>query len=135
MPMSEPWDYLHLNSIDVLPDGNLLVRVRHTFALYKLDRKTGKVIWRLGGKRSDFDMGPGTQFAWQHDGRQVGRRRSPCSTMGPYVRLERAAALPRAHAGRGLHAQDGPGRRISTSIQQPLVSVACGNVQRSLTGM
>lgn len=24
------------------------------------------MIWRLGGKRSDFAMGPGTTFAWQH---------------------------------------------------------------------
>ena len=23
----------------------------------------------LGGKRSDFQMGPGTAFAWQHDAR------------------------------------------------------------------
>jgi hypothetical protein len=28
------------------------------------------VIWRLGGKRSDFAMGPGTAFALQHDARR-----------------------------------------------------------------
>jgi hypothetical protein len=66
-PLSEPFDYLHLNSIDVAPDGNLLVSGRHTWALYKLDRRTGEVIWRLGGKRSDFALGPGVRFAWQHD--------------------------------------------------------------------
>ncbi len=65
------YDYMHLNSIDVTPDGNLLISGRHTWALYKLDRRTGEVIWRLGGKRSDFAMGPGAQFAWQHDARQV----------------------------------------------------------------
>jgi hypothetical protein len=27
------------------------------------------LIWRLGGKKSDFQMGPGTRFAWQHDAR------------------------------------------------------------------
>jgi hypothetical protein len=61
------FDYMHLNSIDVTPDGNLLVSGRHTWALYKLHRKTGDVMWRLGGKRSDFHMGHGAQFAWQHD--------------------------------------------------------------------
>jgi hypothetical protein len=66
-----PLDYLHLNSIDVLPDGDLLVSARNTWALYKLDRRSGDVVWRLGGKRSDFDMGPGAQFAWQHDARRV----------------------------------------------------------------
>jgi hypothetical protein len=64
------YDYLHANSIDLTPDGNLLVSGRHTWALYKLGRDTGRVIWRLGGKRSDFAMGPRAQFAWQHDGRQ-----------------------------------------------------------------
>ncbi len=68
-PMGEPYDYLHVNSIEPLPDGNLLVSARHTWALYKIARRTGEVIWTLGGKRSQFDMGPGAQFAWQHDAR------------------------------------------------------------------
>ena len=63
------YDYFHINSIDVDADGNLLVSARNTWAVYKLDRDTGKVLWRLGGKRSDFRMGAGTAFAWQHDAR------------------------------------------------------------------
>ncbi len=63
------FDYMHLNSIDVTPDGNLLVSGRHTWALYKLHRSTGEVMWRLGGKRTQFEMGRNAQFAWQHDGR------------------------------------------------------------------
>ena len=70
----DPYDYLHANSIDLTPDGNLLVSARHTWALYKLDRRTGQVIWRLGGKRSDFQMGSGSRFAWQHDARALGDR-------------------------------------------------------------
>ena len=27
-------------------------------------------MWRLGGKKSDFEMGPGTRFAFQHDARR-----------------------------------------------------------------
>ncbi len=69
--LDSPFDYLHANSIDVAPDGNLLISARHTWAVYKLDRHTGAVIWRLGGKRSDFDLGPGARFAWQHDARHV----------------------------------------------------------------
>jgi hypothetical protein len=52
-------------------DGNLLVSARKTFAVYKVDRKTGEVIWRLGGKMSDFEMGPGARFAFQHDARRL----------------------------------------------------------------
>lgn len=63
----ENYDYMHLNSIAVTPDGNLLVSGRHTWAVYKLDRATGAVIWRLGGKRTQFAMERDTQFAWQHD--------------------------------------------------------------------
>jgi hypothetical protein len=69
-PLGEPYDYLHVNSIQQLPDGNLLASARHTWSVYKLERRTGKVIWTLGGKRSQFQMPPGAQFAWQHDARQ-----------------------------------------------------------------
>jgi hypothetical protein len=64
------FDYLHINSIDVDHDGNLLVSSRNTWTVYKVDSKTGEVIWRLGGKKSDFEMGPGTRFAFQHDARR-----------------------------------------------------------------
>jgi hypothetical protein len=62
-----PMDYLHANSIAIAPDGNLLVSARCTWALYKINRRTGQVMWRLGGKRSDFHLGPGASFSWQHD--------------------------------------------------------------------
>jgi hypothetical protein len=64
-------DYFHINSIDVDRDDNLLISARETSAVYKIDRKSGEVIWRLGGKRSDFEMGPGTRFAFQHDARRL----------------------------------------------------------------
>jgi hypothetical protein len=70
---ASPWggfDYMHANSIEVTPDGHLLVSARHTCALYKLHRRTGRVMWRLGGRRSNFAVGRGARFAWQHDARQ-----------------------------------------------------------------
>jgi arylsulfotransferase ASST len=63
-------DYFHINSIDVDHDENLLISARNTSAVYKVDRKSSEVIWRLGGKNSDFEMGPGTPFAFQHDARR-----------------------------------------------------------------
>jgi hypothetical protein len=69
------WDYMHLNSVEEDPDGNLLVSARHTWAVYNIDRETGKVRWRLGGKRSDFKLGKGVRFAWQHDARSLSRDR------------------------------------------------------------
>lgn len=61
------YDYFHLNSVNPDVDGNLLISSRHTWTVYKLDRHTGAVIWRLGGKKSDFDLGPDVAFAWQHN--------------------------------------------------------------------
>jgi outer membrane protein assembly factor BamB len=68
----KPFDYFHLNSIDVGSDGDLLVSARNTCAVYEIDRETGAVNWRLGGKKSDFRMGRGTRFCRQHDARWVG---------------------------------------------------------------
>src|SRR5205823_5640950 len=39
---------------------------RNTWAVYKVHRTTGEVIWKLGGKGSSFKMGPRTHFAFQH---------------------------------------------------------------------
>ena len=64
------FEYFHLNSIGVDTDGNLLVSARHTSTVYKLDRRSGEVIWRLGGKKSDFVLGPGASFDFQHDARR-----------------------------------------------------------------
>ena len=63
-------DHFHINSIDLDTDGDLLVSARHTSAVYKLDRRTGEVVWRLGGKKSDFELGPGARFGYQHDARR-----------------------------------------------------------------
>ena len=69
---SEKWyfDYFHINSIEVDNDSNLLISARRTSTIYKVDRNTGDVIWRLGGKKSDFEMAAGSKTAYQHDARR-----------------------------------------------------------------
>jgi hypothetical protein len=67
---SEQLDYFHINSIDVDHDENLLISARNTSAVYKIDRGSGEVLWRLGGEKSDFEMGEGTRTAYQHDARR-----------------------------------------------------------------
>jgi hypothetical protein len=63
------YDPYHLNSVEESGDA-LLVSARHAHTLYLVDRTTGSVRWRLGGKRSDFSLGPRAEFAWQHDARR-----------------------------------------------------------------
>ncbi|WP_022927106.1 arylsulfotransferase family protein [Patulibacter americanus] len=62
-----PYDYIHANSVNVDADGHLLISARATHTVYKVDRRTGAIIWRLGGKKSTFRMAKGTRTAWQHD--------------------------------------------------------------------
>jgi len=62
-----PWDYVHINSVDPGPSGDVLLSSRSTWTLYDVDIRTGAVRWRLGGSHSSFKLGPGTHFYWQHD--------------------------------------------------------------------
>lgn len=89
-----PHDYFHVNAVDEDRDGNLLVSARNMHALYKIDRRSGKVIWRLGGRRSDFTLGPGAAFAFQHD---VQRRAD-----GTISLFDNEATPPKAPQSRGL---------------------------------
>jgi hypothetical protein len=65
------YDFFHINSISVASDGNLLISGRNTSTIYKVDRQSGAVIWRLGGKRSDFAIEESARFGWQHHVRQL----------------------------------------------------------------
>ena len=65
------YDYVHPNSVALDSDGNLLVSGRHTFAVYKIDRLSGALMWRLGGKKGNFTLGPDAATAWQHDVRRA----------------------------------------------------------------
>jgi hypothetical protein len=78
---STPWDWFHINAVNVARDSNFLVDARNTWAAYKVSRHTGAVIWTLGGKDSSFTLraadgqtldNAGELFAWQHDPEQIG---------------------------------------------------------------
>jgi arylsulfotransferase ASST len=47
-------DWTHVDAVDVAPDGGYLLTFRNLSQVVKIDAVTGAVIWRLGGKRSDF---------------------------------------------------------------------------------
>jgi len=67
---STPLDYFHINSIEIDSDGNFLISAKGTSAVYKVDRESGEILWRLGGRKSDFEMGEGTKTVSQHDARR-----------------------------------------------------------------
>ncbi|WP_166983800.1 arylsulfotransferase family protein [Paramicrobacterium fandaimingii] len=65
------FDPIHVNSVE--DDGDrLIISCRHTCAIYAITRATAKLQWRLGGKKSDFDVEKDAEFSWQHDARWHG---------------------------------------------------------------
>jgi hypothetical protein len=64
------YDYMHLNSVDLFPNGDFLISARNTWGVYRVDRATARVDWRLGGTRSSFKLGKRTTTARHHDARE-----------------------------------------------------------------
>lgn len=64
---SSSFDAYHINSIDPLADGTVLISARDTSALYDIDPHGGRIKWTLGGKASDFRLASGARFWFQHD--------------------------------------------------------------------
>ncbi|MBV9536855.1 MAG: aryl-sulfate sulfotransferase [Solirubrobacterales bacterium] len=128
------YDYLHINSIDIAPDGNLLLSARHTWALYKIDRRTGQVMWRLGGKSSDFDMDDDAKFAWQHDARHRSDGTVTVFDDGAANFPEGAGSRESERQSRGVVLDvDENGRRVrllrSYRHPKPLLASSMGNFQ------
>jgi len=67
-----PWDYFHLNSAQLIGDGDVIISSRDTWGVYDVSHQSGAVVWTLGGKSSSFKMGANTSFAFQHDARLLG---------------------------------------------------------------
>lgn len=71
------FDYVHVNSIEVDSDGNLLLSCRETAEILKVDHLTGDVIWRWGGKHNQFTfvgenaLNAPNYFSYQHDVRRI----------------------------------------------------------------
>ncbi|MGE4428260.1 MAG: arylsulfotransferase family protein [Solirubrobacteraceae bacterium] len=61
------YDFFHGNSVDLDENGDFIVSARSLHAVYNIDRETKKINWQLNGRKSDFKMGDGAAFRWQHD--------------------------------------------------------------------
>lgn len=64
-------DVFHGNAIERDTDGNLLLSSRHTAQIVKIDRTTGDIIWKLGGKENEFTFVNDGGFSYQHDVRRL----------------------------------------------------------------
>jgi Arylsulfotransferase (ASST) len=125
-----PFDYFHVNSVQLDSDGNIVISGRNTWAAYKLSRQNGALMWTLGGRHSSFRMGPGTSFAFQHDVRVRAQN-------DQYVTIfDDGAGPPTVHSqSRGLKLRLDLKHRTATKWWQhehspPLLSAFEGNYQQ-----
>jgi hypothetical protein len=88
------WEYFHANAVTIDTDGNFLVSGRNVSTIYKISRATGKILWRLGGKHSDFKLGPGVRFDYQHNIRRLAD--------GTLTLFDNSAAPPTKKASRAI---------------------------------
>jgi len=129
-----PWDWFHVNSIDPQPDGNILISARSTWASYQLEGGTGKILWRLGGLKSSFKMGPGTETAWQHDGRILADGELTLFDDGsnpPIHRQSRALRIAldfKTHAARLAAVYTHPNPPLLAASQGNMQTLADGNI-------
>ncbi|PYI17453.1 hypothetical protein BO99DRAFT_364226 [Aspergillus violaceofuscus CBS 115571] len=74
MPWSPPeggggLDYIHVNAADKNVYGDYLLSARYTSTIYLISGQDGHIIWRLGGKYTNFAMD--FTFSKQHNARFV----------------------------------------------------------------
>jgi hypothetical protein len=127
-----PWDWFHINSIDPQSNGDIFISARSTWAGYQLDGATGKILWRLGGTRSSFKMGPGTKTAWQHDGRVLSNGEITFFDDGANPPIHRQSRAVRIALDFKTH--EARLTSVLTHHNPPLLAASQGNVQTLADG-
>ncbi|MCW2967379.1 MAG: ArsR family transcriptional regulator, partial [Solirubrobacteraceae bacterium] len=72
---SASYDAFHINSIQPLAGGRVLASARDTSAIYDIARAGSRIVWTLGGKATDFKLGAGARFWFQHDAQMLSGNR------------------------------------------------------------
>jgi Arylsulfotransferase (ASST) len=81
------WVPVSLDVRLVFPNGSMKVSARVMNSIYKISGKDGSIIWRLGGKLTDFAVDPAAEFALQHDARWIDDKKQDRMTLfdnGPH---------------------------------------------------
>lgn len=78
-------DYVHGNAIEIDTDGNVVISSRHLDEITKINRITGNIIWRWGGKNNQFVFTNDTiGFSHQHAIRRIANRNFTLFDNGNY---------------------------------------------------
>lgn len=130
-PPYKAFDYFHGNAIALDTDGNLVISARNTWGIYKINIKTGAIMWQLGAKG---DPRLPTPWCYQHDIVPLGNNR--------YSLFDDGATGPNClpgstgHPSRGLIIQVDPSKHpvrvalVRAYTHKPsLFAGICGSVQ------
>ncbi len=104
VPANGVLDLYHLNSIQPLPEGKVLISMRDTSGVYMVDQSSGSILWHIAGKSSSFARRNGTHFHFQHDARLEGRK------MNHLTIFDDEAGPPVYGAARGMMLKLGGGK-------------------------
>ncbi len=126
-------DWTHCNAVEMDTDGNVILSVRYFSELVKINRNTGAIIWRMGGKNNQFTFpgDPLNGFYGQHDP----RRSSP----GKITLFDNGKTGTPSHAARGLEYQVDEVNKIASyiwsyTISPGIVSPAMGSTSKLSNG-
>jgi hypothetical protein len=104
------YDPYHLNSLALDSDGNLIVSMRNTSAVYKVNVQTGAIMWTLGSSQSTFKLGAGTSTMFQHD--------AIVQPDGSLTMFDDGGGPPTVRAGRAIRVSLNAANDTATLIQQ-----------------
>jgi hypothetical protein len=128
---TQPYDVVHWNSAERVGKRYLLLSFRHLDAVYEIDRRTGDIVWKLGGTETpeslDVRNDPHGDYplGGQHDARVL-----PDGTVSIHDNRTGLDDPPRAVRYR-ISRQAGTARLVQ-SIADPHVktSFCCGSARR-----
>lgn len=60
-------DWLHANAMVRDDNGDYLISFRNISEIWKINGKTGALVWKLGGENDEFGLSPDKKFSGQHN--------------------------------------------------------------------
>lgn len=132
---NEPYDVVHWNSADLVGKHRMLLSFRHLDAIYMVDRRSGDILWKLGGTETPESLdvigdpdGDAT-FGGQHDARV-----NSDGTISIHDNRTGLSGPPRAVTFR-VHADAGTARYVD-AVTDPRVpsSFCCGSARQLDSG-
>ncbi|TND07910.1 MAG: hypothetical protein FD123_2718 [Bacteroidetes bacterium] len=127
-------DITHFNSVDQDSAGEyLLISVRYSNEIIKVQKNTGMILWRFGGKRNNIKLlNDSLPFLGQHDARFSGGNRMTLFDNG-------YADAKRKHAARAMEYEMDDAKKTAKLVwsytrKPQLVSDAAGNAHRAANG-